>query len=146
MEEEVFVSSAGGILAAPESIPGFEEQLAQELAAQAPVAELTALASVAGGVPALNVLIAKQVTSIQGGVVQNSSENDLQIIFNPQIPNPTFVITNMWNENGRSSDIGYSDLGPNGVTVRRGYSMSMNGLQDFSWVAMSLPVVAPIPV
>lgn len=81
------------------------------------------------------VYLYSTLITTQAGVVQDNMDNDLVITFSPPIPEPIFLMTNMWNVDGKSSDIGYSDLTPNGVTVRRGYSMSAGGLQDFSWIA-----------
>jgi hypothetical protein len=65
--------------------------------------------------------------------------NDLAIVFNPPVENPIFIITNLWNAAGTSSDIGYTDLSSTGVIVKRGYGMTIGGLQDFSWVVLSVP-------
>ena len=81
-----------------------------------------------------------QALSIQGGQVINNNNKALQITFNPPVGNPTFIITNLRRDGGGSSDIGYdpTTLTPNGVTVKRGYSSTHGGLQDFSWVALSV--------
>ena len=83
-------------------------------------------------------IAAAQVRSIQAGSVIGNKQKDLSITFNPPVQNPTFIITNMSNKNNYYSDIGYTNLTNTGVTVKRGYSTTAGGLQDFSWVALSL--------
>ena len=83
-------------------------------------------------------LAAKPALPIQGGSVVNNKQKDLSITFNPPVQNPTFIITNMYNKNNYYSDISYTNLTNTGVTVKRGYSTTAGGLQDFSWVALSL--------
>lgn len=132
----------------PESDPYFPARAEKALAEQAAKEALQALAdSNSMSVAALALVTASQVLSIQAGQVIANNENDLDIPFNPPVDNPTFIITNLWRDGGGSSDIGYdpTTLTPNGVTVKRGYGMVVNGLQDFSWVALSVtnPTVTP---
>ena len=130
----------------PESDPDFPARAEKALAEQAAKEALQALAdSNSMPVAALALVTASQVLSIQGGSVIGNSKNDLDIVFDPPVQNPTFIITNIFNEDNHSSDIGYTNLTPNGVTVKRGYGMVANGLQDFSWVALSVtnPTVTP---
>ena len=129
------------LLGFPESDPDFPARAEKALAEQAAKEALQALAdSKSMPVVALALATAAQVLSIQGGQVINNNDKDLQITFNPPVSNPTFIITNLWRDGGGSSDIGYdpTTLTPNGVTVKRGYGMVVNGLQDFSWVALSV--------
>ena len=132
----------------PESAPDFPARAEKALAEQAAKEALQALAdSNSMPVASLALVTAAKVLSIQGGSVIGNSKKDLAIIFNPPVKNPTFIITNLWNTQGSTSDIGYdpTTLTPNGVTVKRGYGMAVNGLQDFSWVALSVtnPTVTP---
>ena len=125
----------------PEAHPDFLARAEKALAEQAAKEALQALAdSNSMPVAALALVTASQVLSIQGGSVIGNTKKDLQITFNPPVSNPTFIITNLWRSNGASSDIGYdpATLTPNGVVVKRGYSTSYAGLQDFSWVALSV--------
>ena len=125
----------------PESDPDFPARAAKALAEQAAKEALQALAdSKSMSVAALALATAVQGVSIQCGSVIGNSITDLDIVFNPPVQNPTFIITNLWNTQGSSSDIGYdpATLTPNGVTVKRGYGMVVNGLQDFSWVVLSV--------
>ena len=125
----------------PEADPDFLARAKKSLAEQAAKEKLQAFAdSNSMPVAALALVTAAQVLSIQGGSVIGNSQNDVSIVFDPPVENPTFIITNLWNEEGSSSDIGYdpSTLTPKGVTVKRGYGMVSNGLQDFSWVALSV--------
>ena len=129
------------LLGFPESDPDFPARAEKALVEQAAKEALQALAdSKSMPVVALALATAAQVLSIQGGQVINNNDKDLQITFNPPVSNPTFIITNLWRDGGGSSDIGYdpTTLTPNGVTVKRGYGMVVNGLQDFSWVALSV--------
>ena len=126
----------------PEADPDFPARAEKSLAEQVAKEALQALAdSNSMPVAALALVTAAQALSIQGGQVINNNDNDLQITFNPPVSNPTFIITNLLRDGGGSSDIGYdpTTLTPNGVTVKRGYGMVVNGLQDFSWVALSVP-------
>ena len=130
----------------PESDPDFPARAEKALAEQAAKEALQALAdSNSMPVAALALVTAAQVLSSQGGFVVDNQQNDLEIVFNPPVHNPTFIITNIFNEDNHASDIGYTNLTPNGVTVKRGYSMTAGGLQDFSWVAFSVtnPTVTP---
>ena len=130
----------------PESAPDFPARAEKALAEQAAKEALQALAdSNSMPVAALALVTAAQVLSSQGGFVVDNQQNDLEIVFNPPVHNPTFIITNIFNEDNHASDIGYTNLTPNGVTVKRGYSMTAGGLQDFSWVAFSVtnPTVTP---
>ena len=123
----------------PKADPDFPKRAAKALAEQAAKEALQALAdSNSMPVAALALVTAAQVLSIQGGQVINNNDKDLQIIFNPPVQNPTFIITNIFNEDNPASDIGYTNLTANGVVVKRGYSMKAGGLQDFSWVALSV--------
>ena len=124
----------------PESDPDFPARAAKALADQAMKEALEAKAEEVGkSVNGLAFIAATQVLSIQGGFVVDNQQADLEIVFNPPVHNPTFIITNIFNEDNYASDIGYTNLTPNGVTVKRGYGMVINGLQDFSWVALSVP-------
>ena len=124
----------------PESAPDFPARAAKALADQAMKEALEAKAEEAGtSVTGLAFITATQALSIQGGFVVDNQENDLKIVFNPPVQNPTFIITNIFNEDNHSSDIGYTNLTNNGVVVKRGYSITAGGLQDFSWVALSVP-------
>ena len=126
----------------PESDPDFPARAAKALADQAMKEALEAKAEEAGtSVTGLAFITATRVLSIQGGVVVDNQQKDLEIVFNPPVQNPTFIITNIFNEDNHASDIGYTNLTANGVVVKRGYSMTIGGLQDFSWVA--LPVTNP---
>ena len=130
------------LLGFPEADPDFPARAAKAVAEQAAKEALQALAgSNSMSVAALALVTAAKVLSIQGGSVIGNSNKDLDIVFNPPVQNPTFIITNLWNTQGSTSDIGYdpTTLTPNGVTVKRGYGMVVNGLQDFSWVALSVP-------
>lgn len=123
----------------PEFDPDFPKRAAKALAEQAAKEALQALAdSNSMPVAALALVTAARVFSIQGGQVINNNDNDLQITFNQPVQNPTFIITNLFNEDNHSSDIGYTNLTSNGVVVKRGYSMTAGGLQDFSWVVLSV--------
>lgn len=123
----------------PEADPDFPARAAKALADQAMKEALEAKAEEAGtSVNGLAFITATQVLSIQGGFVVDNQENDLEIVFNPPVHNPTFIITNIFNEDNHASDIGYTNLTNNGVVVKRGYSMTAGGLQDFSWVALSV--------
>lgn len=136
------------LLGFPESDPDFPARAEKALAEQAAKEALQALAdSKSMSVVALALATAAQGLSIQGGSVIGNSNKDLDIVFDSPVQNPTFIITNLWNTQGSTSDIGYdpATLTPNGVTVKRGYGMTVNGLQDFSWVALSVtkPTVTP---
>ena len=123
----------------PESDPDFPARAAKALAEQAMKEALEAKAEEAGtSVNGLAFIAATQALSIQGGFVVDNQRNDLEIVFNPPVHNPMFIITNIFNEDNHASDIGYTNLTPNGVTVKRGYSMTAGGLQDFSWIALSV--------
>lgn len=120
--------------------PSFEANAAAAIAEQAAREELAALAATRGvGSTALQLAATSQVIVTQAGQVVGNAENDLVITFSPPIENPIFIITNLWNAAGASSDIGYTDLTSTGVTVKRGYGMNLGGLQDFSWVVLSVP-------
>ena len=96
------------LLGFPESDPDFPARAEKALAEQAAKEALQALAdSNSMPVAALALATAAQVLSIQGGQVINNNDNDLQIAFNPPVKNPTFIITNLWNKQGSTSDIGY---------------------------------------
>ena len=124
----------------PEFDPDFPARAAKELAEHALKEALVAKAATRGtSVTGLALITAAQVLSIQGGSVIGDQRNDLDITFDPPVENPTFIITNLFNENNSSSDISYTNLTSNGVTVKRGYTMAIGGLQDFSWVALSVP-------
>ena len=124
----------------PEADPDFPARAEKALAEQAAKEALQALAdSNSMPVAALALVAASQVLSIQGGFVVDNQENDLEIVFNPPVHNPMFIITNIFNEDNHSSVIGYTNLTNNGVVVKRGYSITAGGLQDFSWVALSVP-------
>ena len=130
------------LLGFPEADPDFPARAKKAVAEQAAKEALQALAdSNSMSVAALALVTAAQVLSIQGGSVIGNSITDLDIVFNPPVQNPTFIITNLWNTQSSTSDIGYdpATLTPNGVTVKRGYGMVVNGLQDFSWVVLSVP-------
>jgi hypothetical protein len=125
--------------------PNFAANAATAIAEQVAREELAALAATRGvGSTALQLAATSQVIVTQAGQVVGNAENDLAIIFNPPVENPIFVITNLWNAEGTSSDIGYTDLTSAGVTVKRGYGMTIGGLQDFSWVVLSVPVPTTI--
>ena len=124
----------------PEFDPDFPARAEKELAEYALKEALVAKAAARGtSVTGLALITAAQVLSIQGGSVIDNKQNDLDITFDPPVENPTFIITNLFNENNSSSDISYTNLTSNGVTVKRGYTMTAGGLQDFSWVALSVP-------
>ena len=121
--------------------PNFEANAAAAIAEQAAREELAALAATRGvGSTALQLAATSQVIVTQAGQVVGDNTQDLTITFSPPVANPIFVITNLWNAEGTSSDIGYTDLTSTGVTVKRGYGMTIGGLQDFSWVVLSVPV------
>lgn len=123
----------------PEADPDFPARAEKALADQAMKEALAAKAEAMGtSVNGLALITATQVLSIQGGFVVNNQQNDLDIVFDPPVQNPTFIITNIFNEDNHASDIGYTNLTNTGVTVKRGYSMTAGGLQDFSWVALSV--------
>lgn len=125
--------------------PTFEANAAAAIAEQAAREDLAALAATRGlGSTALQLAATAQVIVTQAGQVVGNGENDLSIVFNPPVENPIFLVTNLWNAEGRSSDIGYTDLTSTGVTVKRGYGINIGGLQDFSWVVLSVPTPAPI--
>ena len=129
------------LLGFPESDLDFPARAEKALAEQAAKEALQALAdSNSMPVAALALVTAAQALSIQGGSVIGNSQNDLAIVFDPPVQNPAFIITNLWNTQWSTSDIGYdpATLTPNGVTVKRGYGMVGNGLQDFSWVVLSV--------
>ena len=123
----------------PKADPDFPARAEKALAEQVAKEALQALAD-SNSIPvaALALVTAAQVLSIQGGSVIDNQENDLEIVFNPPVQNPTFIITNIFNEDNHASDIGYTNLTAKGVVVKRGYSMTAGGLQDFSWVALSV--------
>jgi hypothetical protein len=120
--------------------PHFEANAAAAIAEQAAREDLAALAATRGvGSTALQLAATSQVIVTQAGQVVGDATNDLAIVFNPPVENPIFIITNLWNAAGTSSDIGYTDLSSTGVIVKRGYGMTIGGLQDFSWVVLSVP-------
>ena len=138
----------------PEFDPDFPARAKKELAEHALKEALVAKAAARGtSVTGLALITAAQVLSIQGGSVIGNKQNDLDITFDPPVENPTFIITNLFNENNSSSDISYTNLTSKGVTVKRGYTnltskggavnrgstTTTGGLQDFSWVVLSVP-------
>ena len=127
--------------------PNFDANAATAIAEQAAREGLAALAATRGlGSTALQLAATSQVIVTQAGQVVNDNTQDLDIVFNPPVENPIFIITNLWSASRTSSDIGYdpATLTSTGVTVKRGYGMSINGLQDFSWVVLSVPAPTPI--
>ena len=138
----------------PEFDPDFPARAEKALAEHALKEALVAKAATRGtSVTGLALITAAQVLSIQGGSVIDNKQNDLDITFDPPVENPTFIITNLFNKNNSSSDISYTNLTSKGVTVKRGYTnltskgvtvnrgntMTAEGLQDFSWVVLSVP-------
>ena len=138
----------------PEFDPDFPARAKKELAEHALKEALVAKAATRGtSVTGLALITAAQVLSIQGGSVIGNKQKDLDITFDPPVENPTFIITNLFNKNNSSSDISYTNLTSKGVTVKRGYTnltskgvtvnrgntMTAGGLQDFSWVVLSVP-------
>lgn len=79
-----------------------------------------------------NVTIVK---NLQRGESKNETSNDLLIEFSPKIKNPIFILSPIYNESSAFSDLAYENLTEDGVTVKRGYAISMGGLSDFSWIA-----------
>ena len=130
----IYVAPAATVPDASDTVKGIVELATP---AEASAGTSTTLAVTPAGLAA--ALAAKPALPIQGGSVVNNKQKDLSITFNPPVQNPTFIITNMFNKNTRaSSDISYTNLTNTGVTVKRGYSTTYGGLQDFSWVALSL--------
>ena len=129
----IYVAPAATVPDASDTVKGIVELATP---AEASAGTSTTLAVTPAGLAA--ALAAKPALPIQGGSVVNNKQKDLSITFNPPVQNPTFIITNMYNKNNYYSDISYTNLTNTGVTVKRGYSTTAGGLQDFSWVALSL--------
>lgn len=75
------------------------------------------------------------LANLQRGESKNETLNDLLIKFSPKIKNPIFILSPIYNESSAFSDLAYENLTEDGVTVKRGYAISMGGLSDFSWIA-----------
>lgn len=81
-------------------------------------------------------------TSVSGkqtefGIVINDSNNDLVITFTTPFPVGTvpFITLTPRGDGSQVSDFSFDSLSNTGFTLKRGYSLSIGGLQDVEWKA-----------
>ena len=122
----------------PETDPSWDPSAA--IAEQNAKEQLEAMAAAKGvSTSGLALMTSTTALSVQSGMVTDTTTNDVEIKFPNPVDDPVFLISNLWNAQGSSSDIGYdpATLTSNGVTVKRGYGMNLNGLQPFAWFVIS---------